>query len=131
MKFKSPNDTPIQVALLSGHTAVVGTEWRDLPINLHRKALELGCITDNMDAATIAQKVEHANPQRSNHDILMDTIKSMMQNPKQGDFTGADLPNLKTLSLKVGWTVKKEEMMRAVQAISDEPDAEDGVIEID
>lgn len=120
MKFKSPTETPVYLALLSGHCAVVGPEWRELPIILHKKAFEEGCITDNMDAETIAAKVENAQPQKSNHEILVETIKGMAANPQDGDFTAADLPNLKRLSSLVGWTVSREEMMQAVQAIADE-----------
>lgn len=120
MKFKSPTDTPVYVSLLSGHCAVVGNEWRDLPPILHRKALEEGCITDNMDQASIDAKVESAQTGKSHHDILVETIKAMMANPQSDDFTAADLPNLKKLSKTVGWNVNREEMMQAVQAIADE-----------
>lgn len=122
MKFKAPGDTPIYVALLSGHCAVIGSEWRELPPNLHRKALEEGCITDNMDKATLAAKTEAAKPAPSNHEILIRVIKDMMANPKEGDFTAADLPNMKVLVKKAGWNVSKEEMMQAVQAIGGEDD---------
>ncbi len=47
-----------------------------------------------------------------------------MDNPKEGDFTNADLPNLKALSKVVGWTVNKEEMMQAVHAIASEGEDE-------
>ena len=122
MKFKAPGDTPIYVALLSGHCAVIGSEWRELPPMLHRKALEEGCITDNMDPATAAMKTEAATPAPGNHEILVGIIKDMMANPKQGEFTAADLPNMKVLVKKAGWNVSKEEMMQAVQAIAGEAD---------
>lgn len=121
MKFKSPTDQPVYIALLSGHSAVIGEDWRDLPLFMHREALAAGCITDNMDAETIAAKVDDAAPNDSDHDILVRTIKAMMDNPADGDFTNADLPNLKHLSAKVGWTVSKEGMMQAVHAIASEP----------
>lgn len=122
MKFKAPGETPVYIAMLSGHTAVVGDEWRELPLFMHRKALEEGCITDNMDQATIDAKLEAAAPGESNHDILVKVIKDMMANPNEGDFTGADLPNLKVLAKNAGWNVNREEMMQAVQAIANEQD---------
>lgn len=118
MQFKSPTDKPIYVSILSGHTAIIGSEYRDLPLILHRKALEEGCITDTMDQATIDAKFEASKPAPENKQILVDIIKEMMANPKDGDFTGADLPNRKTLSALAGWSVSKEEMMQAVHAIS-------------
>ena len=124
MKFKAPGDTPIYIALLTGHSAVIGTEWRDLPAFMHREALMKGCITDNMDAETIAAKLEDAKPQENQHDILVRHIESMMDDAKEGYFTGAGLPNLKILSKKAGWTVNKEDMMQAVHAIANEPEDE-------
>lgn len=124
MKFKSPTDEPVYIALLSGHAAVIGPEWRELPIILHRKALEEGCITDNMDEETIAAKVESARPHESNHDILVGIIKGMAANPQDGDFTANDLPNLKRLAKLAGWNVSREEMMQAVHAIASEDEAE-------
>ena len=58
MKFKSPSNKPVYIALLSGHSAYVGNEWRELPLLMHREALAAGCITDNMDDASIDAKVE-------------------------------------------------------------------------
>lgn len=104
--------------MLSGHAAVIGPEWREIPPFMHREALSAGCITDNMDEETINARMEASKPDKSKHEILVDAIKSMMLNPKPGDFTGAELPNLKRLSALVGWTVNKEEMMQAVHAIA-------------
>lgn len=117
MLFKSPSDTPVYVSELSGHTAVIGSEWRELPLFMHRQALAAGCITDNMDKATIDAKLKASAPQKTNHDILVLTIKQMMENPSSGDFTASDLPNLKNLSKLAGWNVNREEMMQAVHAI--------------
>lgn len=126
MKFKSPTETPVYVALLSGHAAVVGDEFRDLPPNLHRKALELGCITDNMDAETINARIQEATPNTSNHAILVGIIKNMAANPKEGDFVAStNLPNLKRLAKSAGWSVSREEMMQAVQAIANEDEEDD------
>lgn len=124
MQFKSPTDEPVYIALLSGHAAVIGSEWRDLPPILHRKALEEGCITDNMDEETIAAKVESAQPQESNHDILVGIVKGMAANPQDGDFTASDLPNLKRLGKLAGWNVSREEMMQAIHAIASEDETE-------
>ena len=120
MKFKAPGDKSIYIAELSGHCAVIGLEWRELPAIMHRAALREGCITDNMDPATIAAKVEAAQPELSRKELLIGHIKGMMANPQPGDFTNADLPNLKRLSGIAGWTVSKEEMMQAVHSIAAE-----------
>lgn len=121
MKFRSPTEKPVYVALTSGHAAVIGPEFRELPEILHRKALEEGCITDNMDEATINARTQSAAPGKSKHEILVDTIKAMAKEANDGDFVpSTGLPNLKKLAKRVGWNVSREEMMQAVQAIADE-----------
>lgn len=126
MKFKAPGDTPVYIAMLSGHAAVIGDEWRELPPFMHRKALEEGCITDNMDQATIDAKIDSAKTGESHHEVLVRVIKDMMANPSEGDFTASDLPNMKVLAKKAGWNVNREEMMQAVQSIADESDNDAG-----
>lgn len=131
MKFRSPTDEKVYIALTSGHAAVIGPEFRELPPVLHRKALEEGCITDNMDEAIIKARTENAQPGKTNHEILIDTIEEMSKNPQDGDFVGSTgLPNLKKLAKRVGWNVSREEMMQAVQAIADGNDP-DVIGEID
>jgi hypothetical protein len=123
MKFRSPTDEKVYVAMTNGHAAVVGPEFRELPEILHRKALEEGCITDNMDEATIKSRTEGAAPSKTNHEILIDAIEEMSKNPQDGEFVpSTGLPNLKKLSKRVGWNVSREEMMQAVQAIADGDD---------
>ena len=44
MKFRSPSDEPVYVSLTNGHSAVIGTEFRELPDILHRKAREAAIV---------------------------------------------------------------------------------------
>lgn len=44
MKFRSPTELPIHLALTSGHTFVVGTEPVDVPNQFLRHAVTEGCI---------------------------------------------------------------------------------------
>ena len=112
MLFKSPTDKPIQVILLSGHCAVVGPEWRELPPILHPEAFKLGCISDNMNQEDIDARVIEHTPKASSAEKLAEIIIAMKD---EGEgFTAAGLPHLKTLSAKAGWTVSREEMMQAM-----------------
>lgn len=117
LRFKSPTDTPIHICLLSGHSAVIGPEWRELPPLLHRDALIAGCVTDNMDQSSIDARVEAATPDKSRHEILVEAVGAMYADNAPGHITQADLPNLKVLSGLVGWAVSKEDMMQAVHAV--------------
>ena len=43
MKFRSPTDAPVHLALTSGHTAVVGPHPVELDARWHRVAIARGC----------------------------------------------------------------------------------------
>jgi hypothetical protein len=44
MKFRSPTEHPVHLALTSGHTAVVGPDPVELDARWHRVAIERGCV---------------------------------------------------------------------------------------
>lgn len=44
MKFRSPTELPIHLALTSGHTFVIGAEPVDVPNQFLRHAVTEGCI---------------------------------------------------------------------------------------
>ena len=44
MKFRSPTQAPVHMALLSGHTCVVGPDPVELDARWHRVAVEHGCV---------------------------------------------------------------------------------------
>ena len=123
MLFKSPTGQPIQVAILTGCCAVVGDEWRELPVDLHRKAIEEGCITSDMDLATINAGQPQPSADKSNEQILIEVIKAMMENPEASDFRSDGMPNIKSVIRNCGWTASREEVAQAVQAIADEAQA--------
>lgn len=111
MELKSPTDKAIHVALLSGHSIVIGPEGRDVPEMFRQEAFARGAIpvtakaedfqhesTDQVEPSLIAQLVE--------------VIKKMLlENPE--DFTGAGLPNRKKLSSIAGWNVSVQELSAA------------------
>lgn len=123
MKFRSPGKEPVYVCVLSGHSAVIGPEWRELPLALHAEALVKGCVTDNMADAVRAEREAAAVPEPSVIERLVAVVRAMMANPQQGDFTQDDLPNMKRVQSKVDFRFTKDDLMQAVYVIGRDDDA--------
>lgn len=58
MKFRSPDGKDKRVALLTGHTAIIGSEWRELEPQFHSGAYAAGCISENMIQNTVLESVD-------------------------------------------------------------------------
>lgn len=125
LKFRSPADEPVHVAVLSGHAALVGPDWRELPPILHRQAIADGCITDNMPAETIAAALESATPPFSQESAIQNGIIKMLDADNPGEnFTRAGLPNLNVLSHTVGFNVDREQVQKVWAAMEQSSAAE-------
>lgn len=111
IRFRSPDESVIHVAITGGHAARVGPEWRELPPILHKQAIALGCITDNMTAESIAALPVSAKPPFDTAQAIKEGIVKMLESEDDDDnFTKAGLPNLNTLSHVVGFSVDREQM---------------------
>lgn len=117
MQLKSPNATPIHVALLSGH-AVTILEAREVPAMFVQEAFAKGAIPAEMNAdAFVAPEGGTVEPTTA--ELLVAGIKKMLIE-QPDDFTGAGLPNRKILSGVVGWNVSAEELGAAWAALQAE-----------
>lgn len=115
MKFRSPTDNPIRVALLSGHTAIIGREWRELDPIFHRDALALGAQADateiqNPSVKVAASEAGLAKVTDAESEIRKALI-AMLERDQEGDFVASTgLPNLKALEKEVGFRPDKEQV---------------------
>jgi hypothetical protein len=108
MQLKSPGDTPIHVALLNGHAITIGQEARDVPQMFLQEAFAKGAIPAEMNADSfVAEEKNDTDPTTA--ELLVAGVKKMLVE-NADDFTGAGLPNRKTLSAIVGWNVSAEEL---------------------
>ena len=129
MKFRSPNETPIRVALTSGHAAVIGHEWRELPEIFHRDALAQGAQCDathidNPEPPSINGGEQANGGQPSEDDAYREAILLMIERDEEGDFVASTgLPNLKALEKLVGFRVNKERAYAAFHQLKAEADA--------
>lgn len=119
MKFRSPTETPIHMALTSGHTLVVGPELVEVPKMFHRQAVMDGCIPEGMSEMPAADEAQDP----SKHALLVKAIKAMVAEDKDGDFNGDGRPDVRKVSARVGFTVLASERDAAWQAVNDEDDA--------
>lgn len=125
MKFRSPTETPIRVSLLSGHTAIIGHDWRDLDPIFHRDALASGAqcdakAIDNPDVSVESSAEGSAKVTDADAEIRK-AIIAMLDREEDGDFVASTgLPNLKTVEKMVGFRVEKERVYSVFRAMKDE-----------
>jgi hypothetical protein len=126
MQFRSPTDEPIRIALLSGHTANVGPEWRSLPEIFHHAAMTHGCERDDSRVVPIQKPVEAG--EEAMHQVTDIDAKyraaliTMLSRSQEGDFTTASLPNINTVSSLVGFAATKVDVLRVFREMKDEAD---------
>lgn len=104
MRFKSPTDKPVMLALLTGHTAVVGPEYADLDARFHREAIANGCLP-----AGVGIEEAEASPGFNRATAIKDAMEAMLNGSEEGDFTGDGKPDVRKLSARVGFTVERSE----------------------
>lgn len=124
MQFRSPTDEPIRIALLSGHTANVGREWRSLPEIFHHAAMTHGCERDDSRVVPVLKPVEagkDAMHQTTDIDAkYRAALITMISRSQEGDFTAASLPNINTVSSLVGFAATKADVLRVFREMKEE-----------
>jgi len=101
--FRSPTDTPLHVALTSGHTAVIPPEGIELAPMFHREAIARGAVL--AEGATAEDETQVFSRQLA----IRDAIAAMIAGKDKDDFTGDGKPNLVKLKAKTGFQVSREE----------------------
>jgi hypothetical protein len=127
MNFRSPTGKPIRLPLLSGHTAVVGAEPRELPEIFHLAAHTAGCVRDNdpPPPAEVPVTTGPNGPQSSgDHDeAYRSALTKMLEREEEGDFTADSLPNINAVSKLCGFRANKEAVLKVFRAMKDEAGA--------
>jgi hypothetical protein len=106
MQFRSPNETPISVALTSGHMALVTQEGVELDQIFHREAVALGCIPDGIAAPIKTNNAKGFDRAVVIGEAMQDAIDE--KNPK--DFKANGTPDMGSLSKRVGFAVNRDEV---------------------
>ena len=126
MQFRHPSG--VRVASTTGHAAVIGPEWRELPPILHADALAAGCECDQ--STFKAEKVEpqsspEASARPNSHDDVIRQALALMIERKgdpecESDFNGDGTPNAKVVSKLSSLNCRKEDVMRVYRAMQAE-----------
>lgn len=117
MKFRSPTDEDMQVALTNGHVAIVpaATEENPQGIELHprfvREAMSLGCLAEGQVALPPEAKSE------TRADVITKGLRAMMAGSEADDFTKQGLPNLTSLQRRVGFKLMREEVEKIWETV--------------
>lgn len=128
MKFRSnPPRTPefIHLSTTLALAAVVGPEWRELPLGLHRPALASGCVTDNMTEDMQNQPPDEpvvpAAPNGFDRShVIGEAVKTLLEQDGTDGFTAEGVPDLVALSKLAGFEVDRQEMFAAWNALNKE-----------
>lgn len=104
MKFRSPTDEPLHVALTTGHTCTISPEGDEIPQMFHREAISRGAIPGSITAPETAPVGGFDRKQ-----VVTDAINAMLDGGNEGDFTAEGKPNLLRLKAAVGFAVTREE----------------------
>ena len=124
MRFRSPTDEPKRVALKSGHTAIIGPEWRELPELFHYQAMQEGCLRDDNLVVPVQAEVK-AGEGASNQTVDYNTayrqaLITMITREEPADFTAASLPNINVVSKLCGFSAKKEDVLEVFRQLKEE-----------
>lgn len=113
MRFRHLNG--VTLSLLSGHTAIVSKDWRELPDMFYQEALVRGC---EVDKTVIETRVDTETDNSDAADKPFDEIQRIRDalvliknRGVTGDFTNSGNPNLNVVAGLVGFTVRKETVL--------------------
>jgi hypothetical protein len=129
--FHSFDGSDIRVTHPDGSVAIVGDKPRPLPKKLWRAAIKAGCQTDTSlkpaqlpelsdgdDAFTRMQAIK---------DAMVEALEADDDNEAFADaFTANDLPNVRWLEKKVGFSLTADERDQAWAEVQSETDSDEG-----
>lgn len=127
-KFRSNTGGNVRVALLSGHIALIGPEWRELPEFMWGEAYRLGCVSDDMTGVAEAPPPTPPPTGAGDSDEAKQkaAVKAaaiqLLKDAKPGDLTAGGVPNATRLSQIVGFNVTsdlRDEVMIEIEAEND------------
>lgn len=105
MRFKSPTDKPIYLALTSGHTCTLGPAYTEIDERFHRLAVVEGAIPEGTEHV----QVPTARVEPNRRELLLATVRQMVVEAQPADFTTDGKVNANALSARVGFTVSSSE----------------------
>jgi hypothetical protein len=105
MKFQSPTEQPIFIALTTGHTCVIGPALIEVEPRFHREAVARGAIPEGM-AASVALVGGH---EATTTELIAKAVRAMVADADGDEFGNDGRPKATAISKRVGFTVSREQ----------------------
>lgn len=110
MKFKSPTEHPVHIALLSGHTCLIpGVDKEpggvDILPMFHRQAIASGAVPVGVPGVQV-----EAGSAPNRGEVITKTLQSMLDGNEESDFKKDGTPDLNAVSRRCGFKVAREEV---------------------
>jgi len=124
-RYRSSTGDEIRVVTTTGHVAIVGDEWRELPAIYHQAAVQAGCEVDTpTKAATPTRVLSNGNDAKNIDELIERALKTMLEREVADDFTSAGEPNLNVVSKLAGMKVKREQVTAIYHRLKEEAGGE-------
>ena len=142
MKFRSRDGEMKRLALLDGRVWLIGTEWKEIPDDVHQDAYAIGCVSEDMvrsaqdmtlppaapvavDPAPVAVDPAPVAPApvapvADRNVAVLAHMREMVASGATGTMTAKGLPNKKFLFEKCGFTPSTKEFDKAWAVIISE-----------
>lgn len=104
MKFKSPSEEPMHIALTSGHSIVIDPDGTEVPAIFQKEAIAKGAIPLGIETAAPLEGQTFDRAQ-----VIKDAINQMLDSADEESFTNDGKPDLRKLRGIVGFGVSREE----------------------
>jgi hypothetical protein len=113
MKFKSPSDEPMHIALTSGHSIVIEPDGTEVPAIFQKEAVARGAYPVGLDdAAPLAgQTFDRAQ-------VIKDAMNKMLDGSEEDNFTKDGKPDLRKLNALVGFSVARSEADKLFEEVT-------------
>lgn len=105
MKFRSPTQDPVHLALTSGHTHVVGPELGEVDDRFRKEAIAQGCLPEGVGDDEESEESKAFDRKK----VIGDALNSMLSGNDPADFTQDGKPSIARLSAKAGFQVSRSE----------------------
>lgn len=105
MKFTTPTEAPVMIALTSGHTLVIEPAGTDVPPQFRKEAVARGCTPLGIGAADA-----ELTPEVKRSELIEQGVQKLLDSDDDAAFNGDGKPNLKALSKVVGFNVQRGEL---------------------
>lgn len=105
MKFRSPTDEPVYLALTNGHCTVVGVDYTEIDPRFNREAIAAGCIPEGVEIPAEPK----AEPSFDRKQVILDAMNDMMDGAVDGDFTRDGRPSIDRLTARIGFNIDRAE----------------------